>query len=198
LVVTGDLHQHIYKKVRREGLSPLRVLSPGATHMCKSNEPTSHYVAVLYDDYSITWVRLRSRAVLRYTVNDAAELDSLCLQLPEAIAKATQVAMVQNLPSELITPIFILRDHSGIPGVERRVTNVVGSFAHVFYRPPKLKISEETGDIAETQVSYSLGEFVAQESAGDPPVTDLLQALLEPGIKPAETIKQHRERYMQC
>lgn len=198
LVVTGDLHKHIYKKVRRESGEPLRVLSPGATHMRKSNEPTSHYVAVLYDDYSVTWVKLRSRAVLRYVIEDATGLDAMCSQLPDALATATQLAMKRNLPSELITPLFILQDNSRISGAERRVNEVVGSFAHVFYRPGKDVVRDDSGELAESQATYSLSEFVAQEAGNDPSVVDLLQSLLVSGVKPAEVIQEHRKRYMQC
>lgn len=196
LVISGDYHRRVSKTVDRENGKTLRVLSPGATHMRKINEPTTHSAAVLHDDLSVKWVNLRSRRVLRVTLDSEESIETLLRTASKTIADITEEAIDKGLPSDLVTPLLIVTDTSNLVGVEPRIQQTVGLHAHVFYRGGKSsKDDPDSIDYGDGGSSYSLSEYIQAETVGDPEVGDLLQSLFVDGASLPATIAEHEQRH---
>jgi len=194
MAISGDYHRRVLKFVRRKGEDPLYVLSPGATHMRKINEPTTHCVAVLHDDYSVKWVKLKSRKVMRASVGSEADVEATLRSLPSALADVSAETSAKGMPSELVTPLLIVTDTSDIVGVEPRLREVVGDRAHLFYSSRGAAMCEDEF-VPTGSESYSLGEFIKAEAGHDEQVASLLLSLFSPEAKIQETIKTYEQEF---
>jgi len=191
MVISGDYHRRVTKYVRRKSQEPLYVLSPGATHMRKINEPTTHCIAILHDDLSVKWVKLKSRKVVRVSITDEASIANLLRSLPVSLDEVAAETAAKQMPSELLTPLLIVSDTSDLLGVEARLREVVGDRAHVFYSSRSLVAVDDEGFTPSGAEDYSLSEFVRSETGPDTAVADLLESLLAPDANVPETIKTH-------
>lgn len=196
MVISGDYHRRVTKHVRRKAAEPLYVLSPGATHMRKINEPTTHCCAVLHDDCSVKWVKLKSRKVLRVSIADEASIERMLRTLPAAVEDAVGEATAKQMPSELITPLLIVSDTSDLLGVEPRLREVVGDRAHVFYSSRGVLPDVEDNFIPGGTDSYSLDTFIDAEVGYDQPVSGLLRSLFVTDARIQEVIKAHEQDFL--
>jgi hypothetical protein len=196
LVISGDYHRQLVKRVHREGLPDLVAVSPGATHMRKLNEPVKHCAAILYDDLDIKWVQLRSRRVLSTELVDEPSYSRLIRGVQAGIDSAIAKAVEMELPSELLTPLLIVRDSSGVTRGEARIREIVGRQAHVFYSRTGALEDDASTQVVETSNRYSLAEFVRDETAGDDEVCRLLLDLLVSQGQPADILGQYKQDYL--
>lgn len=196
MVISGDYHRRVVKYVRRKSQKPLYVLSPGATHMRKINEPTTHCVAILHDDLSVKWIKLKSRKVLRVSIANEASIERMLRTLPAAVEDAVGEATAKQMPSELVTPLLIVSDTSDVLGVELRLREVVGDRAHVFYSSRGVLPDVEDNFIPGGASGYSLDAFIDAEVGQDRPVSGLLRSLFVPDARIQEVIKAHEEQFL--
>lgn len=196
LVISGDYHRQLVKRVKRDGLPDLVAVSPGATHMRKLNEPVRHVAAILYDDLQLKWVQLRSRRVLTTELTDEPSYARLIKGLQAGIDDAMQKAREHSLPSELMTPLLIVRDSSGVARGEARIRELVGRQAHVFYSRAGAMDECLDTQVVDTSTRYSLSEFIRDETVGDDAVGKLLTDLLVSQGQPAEILAQYKRDYI--
>lgn len=132
-LITGDLHENMDIIVTRRDGKQMRAISPGATHMRKINEPTAHYALLLYDDGSLSRVKLRSRVVYKVRIETESDFESLCNQLPTLVNEAVDRSNSRQLPAAIRTPLIIVWDSCWITGAEARINNIIGENAHCIY-----------------------------------------------------------------
>lgn len=198
LLISGDLHQFKQVRCKRKDREDLMVVSPGATHARKADEPAEHYVVVVHDDLTVKKVKLRSRVRLTYSIADADDFDVLYESLPRSIEQAYALAAEWRLPPALQTPLFMLSDTSDVSQVEYRVQQLLQGSAHLFYDPPALKVSQLPNRGAATfdsKFDVPVVEFAIEEAAGDEEVIDLLKAGLSTE-DPKAAIDQWHESFM--
>lgn len=134
-VFTGDTH--LAKQFMDTGK---RIISPGATHMRKSDEPAKHFIYELLADGSIKAVPLRSRAVLRYEITSQGELESFLDNVQHRITALA--AEESKLPPQLQKPIVVVRLEYLLNKAKRRVEAVCKGKAHLFWSSPKSRDEE--------------------------------------------------------
>lgn len=124
-MVTGDLHQtKVYELPDRQ------VLSPGATHMRKIDEPSTHSVFLLSRDATalrLTELPLQSRRVVRWTVATESTLR----------AAITDYIDWYNIADDplMVTPIVHVTYDKDLPDVHSVTTSLLGDKAHLFFTP---------------------------------------------------------------
>jgi len=128
VVFTGDTH--LAKQFVDSGKL---IISPGATHMRKSDEPAKHYVYALHDNGVIKAVPLRSRPVLRKEITSLSELEAFIDSVPGWL----QALDVTGLPEQLQKPIVVVRLEYLLGKAKRRVEAACKGKAHLFWSSPK-------------------------------------------------------------
>jgi len=131
LVVTGDLHQTMTRRVKRLD-KEITFVSPGATHLRKTDEPDVHRVLLLHDDLTFKYVKLKSRVAIREKITADQTADDLIERWPQLIADATKKAEKLKLPPALMTPFFVVEDFLNTKSYNR-LLKIVGRQAHLFY-----------------------------------------------------------------
>ena len=131
LVVTGDLHQTMTRRVKRLD-KEITFVSPGATHLRKTDEPDNHRVLLLHDDLTFKFLKIKSRLAIRQKITADQTADDLIEKWPKLIAAAMTKAEKIKLPPTLMTPFFIVEDFLNTKSYNR-LLKVVNKEAHLFY-----------------------------------------------------------------
>jgi hypothetical protein len=136
LIVTGDFHSHGQIRVKRPDGSEVTVLSPGATHMRRINEPANHSVWLVGLPESgppvTVSLPLRSRPVVRYAILERTE--TIGDQLESMLTAASAKAEADNLPEEIRRPIFQVSCQAAAVSVLPEVRRVLADRAFLFER----------------------------------------------------------------
>lgn len=125
-VWTGDLHQH-----RSLPLAGKMVLSPGATHMRKIDEPTQHAVFLLDDQLRPSSYILRSRKVTHFQVRDEPTLDVLINQYLAAACTPYSEAEAPGMPEPIRKPIVRVQHTPDLPRCDQRLEKAIAGRAHL-------------------------------------------------------------------
>lgn len=131
-VISGDYHKRKHSKFMTCRSEEGNAYSPGATHKRRTVEPNEHGVVVIHSDLSVKFVKINSRVVLTAEVFSEADLLELLETCEDAVERSAVAAKKRNLPTMLRTPMFLIRDNVGVPGVESRLKNLLRGRAHVF------------------------------------------------------------------
>jgi hypothetical protein len=197
LIISGDYHRT--KKITIKGQQNCLVVSPGATHCRKMNEPSDHYIAVVKSNLSVDFIKLNSRLQLKYAIDSDDDLDRLYATLGSIRNKIAEENTKRCLPAELQTPLMHVTDVSGLTGVERRLQELLGPYVHLFYNRELVGVDvpvEGATSAFDEEGDVPLIEFLADEVAGDTAVYELLStAMLSPN--PKSEISKWRAKFLQ-
>ena len=177
LVITGDLHKFVLKRIRSSGT---RILSPGATHLRAASEPLKHYVSVLYEDGSIKRSKLRGRPMLRMTLDSEHDLNDLLEDRDTIVGNLKEVASRRQLPPQVCHPLVILRTNGSDASILKAAEEVLSPFVHVYRLPANRqkmlrdKIVPAGVDSEELLAASYVDEFVDP----DTPASQILKRLL--------------------
>lgn len=106
LALTGDYHKYAAIKVPRPAGGPLRVYSPGATHMRKIDEPSKHYLLLIHKDLAVSRVQIPTRKVIRLSFDQQSQIDDLLANLAAYEQKLGWATSDPVLPPELHKPLL--------------------------------------------------------------------------------------------
>lgn len=133
LLLTGDLHktvQQVFINEKNEFLA----ISPGSICMQSIDEPDDKYFFVLFDDLSLEKIKLKTRKVHRFVINDEQELQTfLDQQLDAAIEPQT------NVDPSIEKNIIDIKYDRNIPDVYIRIVNATKDKAFLFLRTLKVE-----------------------------------------------------------
>lgn len=127
--ITGDFHRFEMKSIRGKTGQKLTIISPGATHMRKIDEPDAHYV-VIWNGEKFTKLKLRSRPVVRQEIVTERDLVDFCRGAKagfEALADANK-----DLPAHIRKPIIRVRYPVVLPDAKNRIAEAIGNTAFLF------------------------------------------------------------------
>lgn len=177
-VFTGDTH--LSKQFKLGGML---IVSPGATHMRKSDEPARHYVYNLLADGTIDPVALKSRPVVRRCITCQTELEGFLDNAAELLCPAEAV----ELPEQLRRPIVVIRLEYLLQKAKRRIEKVCKGKAHLFWSTSR----EQQGQEVELDVVPGTTDFLTavNEETGDRNTQALISRLWS-----AENLRQEFEQ----
>lgn len=184
LLVIGDYHVHKVLRSRGAAGQELRVLSPGATHMRKIDEPHEHRFFVIHDDLTAKSVRLRSRLYCERTLLFESDVDDFVAEIGSELRALTAEAQRNKLPPALQRPMLRVHYLPGLPDVYDRVLGAVGDLGFVWTKVlPELRSADETSEAAaeiDDNGSIELVDCLAElvDEAAEPEVYELCRALL--------------------
>lgn len=183
LLLTGDMHEPISRRFfhpAREG--SLLVLSPGATHIRKSNEPTEHFCWTLtYDDetgeYGAKPIRLLNRPIVKFEIAMESDVTSFAETLPkeldrcrkEVAAAKTKTAKAPEwarFPEEVEKPFVFVGVQHGVRIREADLRTLVGDHGHLIVtsHPRPKSEAAETVEYEERSVDLTLETMAAEEA----------------------------------
>lgn len=198
LIVSGDLHER-KRVIIPHGDGQRVVVSPGATHARKQNEPSEHWATLLRADLTYDRVRLTSRIRITFVVEDETSFEQLYTELPSVLTEAYDLAQQMQLPPELHTPIIKISDASSLDKVESRLRQAIGSDGHLFYSRELKSLSKlNRGPMSTTYTpsfDVDLVEMAKRAASGNPEVASLLAMGLA-DKSPRNAVQRWRESYM--
>lgn len=148
LLIMGDYHVHEKKTLRMADGRKAILVSPGSTCMQKIDEEPAKHFFVLYSDMTVKSQPIKGRRVLsagRMLTDDAVA--SFVAGVEAAIAGATERAVKDELPDELLKPILRVEYSEDLEGAGRRIRRAVDSLAFVFEKQLVSDRQENTGEI---------------------------------------------------
>ena len=148
-VVTGDYHkfEHVVD-IRGSNMQELSIYSPGATNIRAIDEPEDHYLLVLYEDGSITKKPIPGRDIYHW------HIDYLNINTTVANWKNFVRKLRTDLPDELRMPIIEVSYDIDKPDIKKRMKEVYGGLAHIFWK--KLRPARTEEDEARRQASRQI------------------------------------------
>lgn len=178
-LLTGDYHVcDVYHGFAQDG-QPVTAYSPGSTALQALNEPAAKNFGILYDDLTVQWQPLVTRACHRVHLTTSDELDALIASIRTGQLQPPLV----SIPC-LQKAILAIRYSDHLPDAYARLTDAVGELFHLFLEPVRSKtdtvevpanIVQGIGSLQTVAVSL-LGLKVDQYTAD---ATGLLQRLLD-------------------
>lgn len=173
LLITGDFHEHIKRKVVRKSGKALCVLSPGSTHMRSIAEPTSHCIFLL-DTASATDAQfaagfdcvslpLKSRQCCRIDIREFKDDDTingeqwlvLVNTINRLLVAADSVVNREQLPDEIKMPLLHVTHCTNQHAIVKRITEEWQLRAHLFFKPVR---NEDGGEVAAVAEVAQLGD----------------------------------------
>lgn len=152
MVITGDFHEHrTLQTIGRHG-QDLRAVSPGSTHLRSVTEEREKSVYVLWDDFTLESVPLKTRPYQEVVVTDESHVDQLIGELDSYYGG-------EDLPEQLRRPIIRLVYTPGVAGALRRLEAACVGKAHLFPKPMMVALREgpDEEDRATAQVVVAGG-----------------------------------------
>ncbi len=187
----GDYHERIDQMFERTDGPPVRLLSPGSTHVTNIRDPWEKSVFLIQrsadlplddsansdaDGIVVTPIPLRTRPYHACVVNEEADLDRLVERFQEL--------PVGDPSDPLRFPVFVVDYRTDVPYVESRLQAALGDAGsrkgYLWLRPTVIKAvigSEEEAPIEETaDVADCLAEFASPGTELHSLCADLLNA----------------------
>lgn len=130
LLISGDMHQTIV-----DSSTGRTFVSPGATHMRSLAEPELHNVIVIRSGGEVRPYAIKSRPVLHFVINDAAQMYSDIESVRADVVQAFEVALAAGVPAEVAKPLLVVEDFAGCEAEQVIVTAITE--AHVVSRRVK-------------------------------------------------------------
>jgi len=199
MVFTGDYHQREERELRGKDGQAMKVVSPGSTCLQAINEPADKYFYVLYDDGEFEAVRLKTRPVVEsgnlLSGSDLEDFIERWSSLSDELS-----AKADELPSEIAKPLLRVTYSYRLEGAQRRIQNVVGHDAHIFWKelpPERLDVSErrqrreQTGKPHTTTLAGRLDDYL--EEVGKPAISADCHRLLQAEDVDAELRRMREE-----
>ena len=200
-VFTGDLHEWKLERCKNADGKKMIVCSPGATTQQKIDEPYEHFFAKLHPGGQFLQTRLRSRAMIDWSIMSRTEdVDAFVAEIDAELSVAEQRAAKLDLPKELAKPYLRYTYSARLGDVVRRVEKAVKDRAILF---PKETIPEEKVVEYEKVKKAVKGEAVTplsvlgQEVNKDenPAVYELVEKVLS-ATDPEQAFAAWRSDYM--
>lgn len=165
-VLTGDLHKHLVKRIKRPGQPDLIAMSPGATHVRKLDEPKEHYFFAWTDDpvKPLKSVKLHGRQFFSFEIL-TDNLSEFRQQFEGFMEYAAEYAKKHNLPARVAKPVLHLHYNSDIPGLFNRVQDIVNDRAFIFDRAIRFVKDKLRVDGQELKALTDLGLLGCLRSA---------------------------------
>jgi hypothetical protein len=191
IVLSGDFH--VTKTVTSKNAAGecITMHSPGSTCMQDMGEsPTKYFLVIGSSDKKITvdLEPIKTRKVVRHTINTQDELDDLCAgKLLNEITALVAEAQEENYPTEITTPLVRVKFAKDIPDAYLRVATVVGTQAHLFCEALPSRGAKETVSSAQSRLKTDLLSVVAELTKGNDAVTNFASKLLT-AVDPAREI----------
>lgn len=147
LVITGDLHKRKDIKARGEDHREFEVISPGASHRRKIDEPDEHFAILLMDDGTRRDIRINGRPCIRSGfITEDQDLEYFLSGLPARIREEQQKSLDLGVPPHIAKPIVHLRYRFDLRDAVDRAKTLVGDAAFVYpqdFRPEDNRTTEE-------------------------------------------------------
>jgi hypothetical protein len=144
MCISGDYHKAIYKYVQTADDREIAVLSPGATHIRKINEPSIHYAWLVSKsdkgDIYADEIKLNSRSVIRSTPVSEADICGIMQNAPK-LAQRIKSNNYSKLSPTLIRPIWHVIDKSDTKNAHERLYTAINPYAELIYTPVRTKDS---------------------------------------------------------
>lgn len=170
-LLTGDYHvSGTYTENAVDG-GFVHAYSPGSTVLQDISEAPQKYYGVLYDDLSVAWSPLQTRAVLRVSCMSEEDADTVTQLGREP------VPVSPYLPDHLQKPILRIRYLDSLPEISARLTAACGERYHLFLEPTITQEVIEITPEALPRASESL-EAAVVTLATTPDVRDAAVRLL--------------------
>jgi len=185
-VFTGDNHRYLDKTIIRRSGEPLRVISSGATYLCKSGEPSTHYVQLI-DGREVQPVKLRSREVRYAALQTVEDADALLHRLSQYVPDP-------ELPAPLHKPLVFVAVPDDVPAVESRLRQ--STAAHFVFEPLLKAIKSDEPVVAEetsTTVDEVVRDVLRRRTADDAPAAECAERLLSTTALPRVLKELHIE-----
>ena len=157
LALTGDYHKYAAIKVPRLKGGPLRVYSPGATHLRKINEPSKHYLLLLQADLSVTPMLIPTRRVIRLVFEQQSQIDDLLANLASYEAKLGWLAPQPELPSDLQRPLLRISYAESLAGNYDALAERLDERYHLFWKCLTEDRPEDAESLAASRRFRQLG-----------------------------------------
>lgn len=156
LVVTGDYHKHMVKKIRNRGGEIMQVLSPGATCKQAIDEPNNHKFFV-FEKPTLKFhsVDLISRPTIRIKADTEKQLQGLLHDLELLFQDCTDVT--KGLPEHIRKPILDFHYNSEIPSAYLRFAETVGDRGFIFPKEYYEETEEVTIERRDRQIVIERG-----------------------------------------
>lgn len=191
IVLSGDFH--VTKTVTSNNAAGecITMHSPGSTCMQDMGEsPTKYFLVIGSNDKKITvdLEPIKTRKVLRHTINTQDELDDLCAgKLLNEITALVAAAKEEDYPTEITTPLVRVKFAKDIPDAYLRVATVVGTQAHLFCEAIASKSTNPKIAAAKQKLKTDLLSVVAELTKGNDAVNKFAFKLLT-SVDPAREI----------
>lgn len=150
MIFTGDFHRHLKLQAINRDTATTCILSPGPVCMQSIDEDPHKRFFVLCDDMSVYTVSLKTRQCFRFAINTKDDLE---IFLTGNVEQAVQ--MQKDIPDFLAKNIVHIIYRDDIPEVYARITNAIGTRAHLFMIPVRQK---QEAVIIETERRRALAE----------------------------------------
>lgn len=132
--ITGDLHCTEIRDITKHAGGTVTVLSPGATHMRKINEPGVHHFFVWDSNLKKFEIGdLQSRDVYRFNIDSRVALKQLQETFDKTFYKLSKET--EHYPENLKKPIVQLVYDTSVPDAREKSLAVIGDRAFIFEQP---------------------------------------------------------------
>lgn len=206
LLVVGDYHKQLVRRVTGASGQALTAISPGSTNLRAINEPAEKYAICIQRDLSFFPIRIPSRPVLRTELPAEPLLDEFVEKIAVELETLAARAVAAGLPPAIQKPLLHVRFNPAVPDAYRRIRQAVGDAAHLFTQthvPGELEVDPlvDAAETAPTESPYAvategalacLPECVSE--AADPVVFALCRRLLTE-TDPQAVLAEVRQQY---
>jgi len=168
-VFTGDFHEFKEVDTRGKDGQEVHVVSPGSVCMQSIDEPPKKYFLILHDDGTFERRRLNTRPMLDASMLLTQDnMDHFAETIQGELEKMTEEAAGFKMPEEVCKPLLRVTYSYRLKDVKRRVMNLVGERAHIFWKelPPEKPEAQErrkkrvVGQKHATTLDTKLGPYL--------------------------------------